>query len=132
MSDDKVLNVRMPAAALDAITTAAMQDGKKTADYVRIATLAAVCCSRRKIPLPVFIASSEPVTAECARALGMQPVANLGTRWQGEVRVVIGKNGLFNDNAGGVWLLTPDGLKQILGFDPAEEKSRLSARVKTR
>src|SRR5438552_1999871 len=80
MSDDKVLNVRMPAAALDAITTAAMQDGKKTADYVRIATLAAVCCSRRKIPLPVFIASSEPVTAERARALGMQPVAKLATR----------------------------------------------------
>jgi hypothetical protein len=128
MPDEKVLNVRMPAAALDAITAAATQDGKKTADYVRIATLTAVCCSRRRRPLPVFIAAGESVSVERARDLGMQPVADLGARWQGEVRVPIGRNGLFHDNAGGVWLLTPDGLKQILGFDAAEERSRLALR----
>jgi hypothetical protein len=129
MSEEKVLNVRMPAAAQDAIAAAAIQDGKKTADYVRIAALAAVCYSRHKTPLPVFIAASESVTAGRARTLGMQPVADLGARWQGEVRVAIGKNGLFHDKAGGVWLLTPDGLKQVLGFDAAEERARLSARA---
>ncbi len=132
MSDERVLNVRMPAAAQDAIAAAATKDGKKTADYVRIAALAAVCHSRRKTALPVFIAATESVTADRARALGMQPVADLGARWQGEVRVATGKNGLFHDNAGGVWLLTPDGLKQVLGFDAAEERSRLSARVISR
>ena len=128
MTDEKVLNVRIPAAALDAIAAAATQDGKKTADYVRIAALTAVCYSRRKTALPVFIATSEQVTAGRARDLGMQPVADLGAQWQREVRVPVGKNGLFQDNAGGVWALTPDGLKQILGFDPAEEKSRLATR----
>ncbi len=132
MSEERVLNVRMPAAAQDAINSAATQEGKKTADYVRIAALAAVCYSRRKTSLPVFIAATESVTAERARALGMRLVADLGAGWQGEVRVDIGKNGLFHDNAGGVWLLTPDGLKQVLGFDAAEEKSRLSARVISR
>jgi hypothetical protein len=131
MPDEKVLNVRMPAAALDAITAAATQEGKKTADYVRIAALTAVCSSRRKRPLPVFVATSESVSAERARDLGMQPVADLGGRWLGEVRVHIGKNGLFHDNIGGVWLLTPDGLKQVLGFDAAEETARLAARARS-
>lgn len=132
MSDEKVLNVRIPAAALDAIAVAATKDGKKMADYVRIAALTAVCYSRRKTPMPVFIAASESVTAERARDLGMQPLFGVGGRWQGEVRVAVGKNGLFHDNAGGVWVLTPDGLKQLLGFDAAEEKSRLAARARSK
>jgi len=131
MSDEKVLNVRMPAAAQDAITAAAAIDGKNTSDYVRVATLTAVCYSRRKKASPVFVSTSESVTAERAQALGMQPVADLGAKWNGEVRVAIGKNGLFHDNAGGVWVLTPDGLKQVLGVDAAEEKVRLAMRLKT-
>jgi hypothetical protein len=102
------------------------------ADYVRIAALTAVCYSRRNTQLPVFIATSESVTAERARDLGMQPLVDVGGRWQGEARVAVGKNGLFHDNAGGVWALTPDGLKQILGFDAAEEKLRLAARAKSK
>jgi hypothetical protein len=46
---------------------------------------------------------------------------------------LIGKNGLFHDEAGGVWVLTVEGLKQVMGFDPVEEGERLAilSRLKT-
>lgn len=127
--DDKAqLNIRIPEAALKAISAAASEEDKKVADYVRIAALTAVCHTRRKVPSTVFIDPREQVNIERARGLGMTPVVDLGGKWQGEVRVSIGKNGLLQDRAGGVWVLTPQGLKQVMGFEPDEEAERLAVR----
>lgn len=129
--DEKAqLNIRMPEAVLKAISSAASEEGKKVADFVRIAALTAACHTRRKAPPTVFIDPREGVRPERARALGMTPVADIGGTWQGEVRVTIGKNGLFQDKAGGVWLLTPTGLKQVMNFEPDEEAERLRVRAR--
>ncbi len=96
------------------------------ADYLRIAGLNAACHTFQEVPMPTLIASTERVTLQRARALGMVPIAEVGKEWQGEVRVSIGRNGLFWDLAGGVWMLTAEGLKQVMGFEPAEETERLA------
>ena len=62
----------------------------------------------------------------------MSPVVDVDGDWNGEVRVPIGKNGLFEDAAGGVWVLTPEGLKQVMSFEPEEEEARLAARAQSR
>jgi uncharacterized protein (DUF1778 family) len=134
-SDSKAqLNVRLEEGALKAITAAASDEGKKVADYVRIAVLTATCHTRRKAAPTVYIDRREEVSIARARSLGMTPVTDVGSAWEGEVRVPLGKNGLFEDKAGGVWLLTPQGLKQVMGFEPVEEAARTSTagRVKRR
>jgi len=133
MQDEKSqLNLRMPSAVLGEINTASSREGKSTSDYLRIAGVIAACHTFREIPLTVFVAASEPVTLERCRALGMTPVADLNGEWQGEVRVQIGKNGLFHDHAGGIWQVTTEGLKQVMGFDPSEEAERLAVFSKLR
>lgn len=122
------LNVRLEEGTLKAISAAALEEGKKVADYVRIAALAAACHTRRKAAPTVYIDPREEVTLTRAQMLGMTPVIDVGGEWQGEVRVSFGKNGLFEDKAGGVWLLTPRGLKQVMGFEPHDEVARISAR----
>jgi len=128
------LNVRLEEGALKAISAAASEEGKKVADYVRIAVLTATCHTRRKAAPTVYIDPREGVTLTRAKALGMTPVTDVGSGWEGEVRVPLGKNGLFEDKAGGVWLLTPQGLKQVMGFEPPEEvaTSGAAGRVKRR
>lgn len=126
------INLRLPRATLQAINRAASWEGKSAADYLRIAGLTASCHTFREIPSTVFIAPSENVTLSRAQALGMNPVADVGSEWRGEVRALIGKNGLFNDNAGGIWILTPEGLKQVMGFEASEEEQRLEVLSRTR
>jgi hypothetical protein len=121
------LNVRLEESALRAISAAASEEGKKLADYVRIAALMATCHTRRKAAPTVYIDPREGVTLARARSLGMTPVTDVGSGWSGEVRVPLGKNGLFEDKAGGVWLLTPQGLKQVMGFEPLDEAARIGA-----
>jgi hypothetical protein len=123
---------RIPTAALSAINDAAAREGKSSADYIRIAGLTAVCHTFWDVPPTVFLAPGENMTPDRARALGMQPVAEMGAQWQGEVRVRIGKNGFFHDNAGGIWVLEPDGLRQRMGFEPAEETERLEVLARAR
>jgi hypothetical protein len=125
------INLRMPKAALLAINKAASQEDKSAADYLRIAGLAAACHTFREIPLTVFIAPGEKVTLSRAESLGMRPVAEVGGHWEGEVRVQIGKNGVFNDSIGGIWVLTVEGLKAAMTFDPAEEAQRLEVLSRT-
>lgn len=120
------LNIQIPEETLKAICTATSDEGKEIADYMRIAGLIAVCHTRRKAPMTVFIDPRENVTLKRAKSLGMNPVIDLGSKWQGEVRVSIGKNGLFQDHAWGVWVLTPDGLKQVMSFESTEEAKRIS------
>jgi hypothetical protein len=111
------LKIRLPATARKAIEAAAHEEGKALGDYIRTAALLATCHTRRKATPIVFIAPREGVSLERARALGMAPMVEVGGEWSGEVRVSIGKNGLFQDKGGGVWMLTPQGLKQVMGFD---------------
>jgi hypothetical protein len=130
--DVSQFNLRMPAAALREINKAAALEGKSTADYLRIAGIMAACHTFREVPLTTFLATRENMTSERARSLGMIPVAAVGGKWSGEVRVQIGKNGFFNDQAGGIWVLTAEGLKLVMGFDPAEEAERLAVFSKLR
>jgi uncharacterized protein (DUF1778 family) len=125
------LNVRLEERALKAITAAASEEGKKVADYVRIAALTATCHTLRKAAPTVYIDPREGVTLDRAQSLGMTPVIDVGGAWQGEVRAPLGKNGLFQDKAGGVWLLTPQGLKQVMGFERAEEVARIATKART-
>lgn len=126
-------NLRLPTRALREINKAGSREGKSTADYLRIAGLIAACHTLRDVPMTVFVAPGEHMTLIRAQALGMIPVTEVGSQWCGEVRVPIGKNGLFHDEAGGVWVLTVEGLKQVMGFDPADEGERLAilSRLKT-
>ncbi len=134
-TDEKTsqFNLRLPTLALREISKAGLKEGKSTAEYLRIAGLIAACHTFRDVPMTVFVAPGERMTLIRAQALGMTPVTEVGSQWRGEVRVPIGKNGLFHDEAGGVWILTVEGLKQVMGFDPVEEGERLAilSRLKT-
>lgn len=130
--DMEQLNIRLPAAARKAIAAAATEEGKALADYVRIAALTATCHTRREVAPTVFIDQREGISLGRARALGMTPISEVGGKWAGEVRVPIGKNGLFQDKAGGIWLLTPQGLKQVMRFDSGEETIRHQSRTSRR
>ena len=135
MSEEKTsqFNLRLPTRALREINKAGVKEGKSTAEYLRIAALTAACHTLRGAPMTVFVAPGEHMTLVRAQALGMTPVSEVGNQWRGEVRVPIGKSGLFHDEAGGVWVLTVEGLKQVMGFDPVEEGKRLAilSRLKT-
>jgi hypothetical protein len=112
---------------------ATLKEQKSTADFLRVAGLIAVCHTFRGVPMTVFVAPGENMTLIRAQALGMIPVSEVGSQWRGEVRVPIGKNGLFHDEAGGVWVPTVEGLNQVMGFDPEDEGKRLAilSRLKT-
>src|SRR5580704_13533146 len=112
-ADDKTsqFNLRLPTGALREINRAGAKEGKSTAEYLRIAGLIAACHTFRDVPMTVFVAPGEHMTLIRAQALGMIPVTEVGSQWRGEVRVPLGKNGLFHDEAGGVWVLTVEGLK---------------------
>jgi hypothetical protein len=125
-------NLRLPERALRDIAKAGLMEGKSTAEYLRIAGLAAACHTFREVPATVFVAPSEQMTLVRAQALGMTPVTDVGAQWEGEVRVRIGKSGSFQDQAGGVWTLTVEGLKQVMGFDPTEEAKRLAILLKAK
>lgn len=117
--DDKVqMSLRLPPAALKAIADAAAADRKPLADFVRIAALREACFIRRGLLPTVFIYQGENVTIDRAEALGMEVVRDVRGGWQGEVRVAFGKNGIFTDRVGGLWVLTPQGLKQLMSLEP--------------
>lgn len=126
------INLRLSTATLEVINRAASREDRSAADFLRVAALTCACHTFREIPPTVFIAPSEHVALDRAEALGMRPVAEVGGEWQGEVRVPVGRNGIFHDNAGGIWVLTAEGLKQVVGFEPPEEAQRLELLSKTR
>jgi Ribbon-helix-helix protein, copG family len=126
-AEDKMFqfNVRLPETMLRAIESAAEKEKKSLSEFVRMAALAAVCHSHREEPVTVYIDPGEKIKEERARELGMAPVAKRGADWTGEVRVTISKKGYYKDVEGGLWFITPQGLKFVMGR--AKEKTKREA-----
>lgn len=115
----KQLNIRLSDSFHQALREAAKEEGESLSEYCRQALAVAVHHSRCNLLHSVRLAPGEDLSEERAVELGLTPIdwdKELEDEWPRLVYVDLGKHGLFEDKEGGVWAVTPEGLKCVMSF----------------